>query len=325
MKKTYNLGWGCPHIVRQALIDILGRNFPMNTPFYEMSYPEHHGDPVLVEQLKDLALRQSGKRPKHLFVTNGATAAINASLYTLKTDYTDWVVTGKRYFPLYPKIINLTEMSRVDKSWKEDHMRPEMGLLEHNFINLVDSPSAPEGLVSPFEGADIWDAAYVSRTYGGNSGNAPLSWKIMCGSASKTLGLSGLRIGWAATDSDVIAEKLSDWVSANYAGLSVLSMKTASHVLHTLDLDKFEAKSYDYINDNRDEVQKILTKFGQGSVPCRGMFAILQLGKTEKKAFEKANIIWQPGPSWGETEDWARLSLGQTRELTREAVKAVLK
>jgi hypothetical protein len=55
------------------------------------------------------------------------------------------------------------------------------------------------------------------------------------------------------------------------------------------------------------------------------MFAILQLGKAEIRALEKAGVVWQPGTSWGEDDSWARLSLGQDRKLTRAAVKAVLK
>ena len=50
-----------------------------------------------------------------------------------------------------------------------------------------------------------------------------------------------------------------------------------------------------------------------------------KLGKAERKALTKANIKWQPGNTWGEDDNWARLSLGQTREIVRAAVRATLK
>jgi aspartate/methionine/tyrosine aminotransferase len=147
----------------------------------------------------------------------------------------------------------------------------------------------------------------------------------MCGSISKTLGLPGLRLGWVSTDSEDIASSLGHYVSNTYVGLSSVSQGIAEEVLQSIDLDKFEDRASGYLNDNRFEVQKILTKFGQGSVPTRGMFALVQLGKAERAALKRANVKWQCGSSWGEDDSWARLSLGQSREVVRLAVKEVLK
>ena len=325
MKPEYDLSWGDPEVTRQALVETLGRNFPLSpSPLKTMGYTPHLGNPKLIEQLKDLALRQSAHRPKHLLITCGATGAINAALHALKETRTDWVVTNDHFFPIYPKMIGMTDMIMINRSKKEYLCNSSNGCQERNFISLVDSPSNPEGLVFPFESVDIWDSAYASRTYS-SGGHVPIKWRVMCGSLSKTSGLSGLRIGWVSTDDDTLANSLSNYVTAAYIGLPSPSMAIAEEILDRLDLDTFEKVSAGYLDDNRRQIQKILTKFGQKDVPSRGMFALLELGKAERRALERANVKWQLGSTCGFSDDFARISLGKSREITRAAVKAVLK
>lgn len=323
MQPEINMQWGDPYVIRQALTETLGRKIGLTKSFYEdMRYPDHFGKPSLIEHLKDLAFRQSGKRPKHLFITAGASGAINAALWVLKTANTDWIVTDRRFFPMYPSMADLAQMEIITTAKRQKFIN--LGVPESHMISLYANPSNPEGLVSPFKDVDIWDAAYASYTYTQN-GHVPKSYKIMCGSLAKTFGLAGLRLGWASTDDDELAKSLGYWVTANSAGQSSVSMEIAEELIQCLDLELFEIRSSGYLDDNREEAQKILDKFGQGSVPKRGMFAILELGKLERKVLERANIKWLPGNAWGEDESWARISLGQTREVVKAAVKAVLK
>jgi len=323
VKPVYDLSWGCPVIVRQALAETLGDHFlTNNNSIASLGYTSHLGSLKLIEQMKDLAQRLSGHRPKHLVVTCGATGALNAALYALKDTVVEFVVTDNRYYPIIPKIITVAGLDMINRDQKEKLVKNGYG--ENKMLSLVASPSAPEGLICPFESVDIYDAAYASRTYG-KPGGTPAKYKLMCGSLSKILGLSGLRLGWASTDDDILYNYLSRYAIASYAGLPSVSMAIAEDVLDRLNLDRFEIKSSNYLDDNRGEMQRLLDRFGQDTVPTRGMFATLQLGKAERKALMKAGIKWQCGSSWGADSDWARLSLGQTREVVRAAVRTALK
>lgn len=316
------MSWGDPLVIRQALVETLGNDYLISKINLEsVGYPPHLGSPKLIEQMKDLEEMRSGYRPKHLMVTCGGTGAISAALYALDNIGIEYIVTNNRYYPIYPSIIGVQ-----DKVMITEYKRQKINPSNKSIITLVDSPSAPEGLIYPFRDVDIWDAAYATRTYGCKlREHKPSTYRIMCGSLSKTLGLAGLRLGWVSTNDDDLAHSLSIYVTASYVGLSKPSMDIAEQILENVDLDSFEYKAANYLNDNRNEMQKVLTKFGQGNVPSRGMFALLELGKVERKALERANVKWLPGSQWGEDDNWARLSLGPYRETVRDAVRAILR
>jgi aspartate/methionine/tyrosine aminotransferase len=319
VKARYDLRWGDPVVTRQALVETLPTNYghdglARGLCLEDLGYPDHLGRPELVEALKSLAERQSGRRPRHLVVTCGATGALCSALWALGRPGGD-VVTGARYFPFYPQLIESVGMVRADAGGPG---------CSQSHVWLIDSPSNPEGLTFPGAVADVWDAAYGSAAYGGGPGLAP-RWRAMCGSLSKTLGLPGLRLGWAATDEDGVALLIGRHAAASTLGLPLQAQATALGVLRALDMDAFEARAKGFLDDNRAEAQRLLDRFGQGPCPVRGMFFLVRLGRAEKRALERAGVEWQCGSTWGEDRSWARLSLGQDRELTRAAIRAALR
>src|ERR1035437_6489555 len=154
--------------------------------------------------------------PKHVTLTCGATGAIHAALYALKDRWEEYVVVGKRYFPFYPNIIGMSGMAMINRDEHKRLLGPIF--TDKNFLTLTDSPNNPDGLVYPFENVDIWDGAYAGQQYTDRA-CVPQGYRIFCGSLAKTLGLGGIRLGWAATDDDALAHSLDNHAIYSYCGL----------------------------------------------------------------------------------------------------------
>ena len=322
----FQFAWGDPVCVRQALKEMLRNDPLLHSPHLELirdgGYPVHEGNPRLIELLKNLALRQSGLRPKHLFVTNGATGGLNSALSVIK-DKEEFCITHGTYFPFYPAIISQTGFVHGDES---DMEHIESSYYSHkNHVTLIDSPNNPLGHLW-YESVDIFDSAYGAYHYRKGS-VVPQSWRIMVGSLGKTLGIPGIRIGWVSTNDDDLGIMLARYVTASYAGLPIQSQDTAIWYLGQLHdkMDEFEKLAGNYIDDNRNEFQKVMDHFEQSSVPERGMFCVLEIGDKERRVLESVGVKWQCGTTWGRDKNWARLSLGQNRELTREVVHEILR
>jgi aspartate/methionine/tyrosine aminotransferase len=320
-----DFAWGDTICVRQALTEVVGRSIVHNVGLLDLSYPSHTGDPELVDMLKKVAYNQSGFNFKHLYVTNGCTGALNVAIAALKTDETFMGVIRPLHFPFYPSIVAQQGLLCV----KSGDLNPRASysgfLTQKNYITIADSPSNPVG--EGYKGeCDIWDAAYATKKYGGGKESCPESFKIMCGSLSKTLGLNGLRLGWVATNDDLLGEKLAQIVTCQYCGISQSQTFIAKRVLKKLDKggwDDFENLAYKKINANRGEWRKVLDQFGL-PVCEKGMFQVFEPDVRLRAAMMMSGVKWQSGLSFGGNEWLVRISMGQTNEITKKAVKLVL-
>jgi aspartate/methionine/tyrosine aminotransferase len=319
-----DFSWGDTVCLREALFELLGtKKLLVEASQDNMGYTSHHGDAELLELIRDTAERQSGVRFKHIVLTNGATGALNIAIRALRTVDTDYVVTGKTYFSFYPGIVAGAGLTHIDYGkMKEYRVR---GVPSTGFLVVNDSPSNPEGFLKK-EPCDIWDAAYASEKYGGGPSSAPESYKIMCGSLSKTLGVNGIRLGWAATNDDSIAEALSKHVTFEYCGLAKPQMDLAKQILghKKFDWDKFEKKAKQKIEKNRAEWAKVAKAFNQ-PVYTKGMFQLFVLSEELEASLIKAEVKWTPGPSFGGGPETIRISLGQSYALTKDTVKKILR
>lgn len=322
MQPKLDFSWGDTVVVREALLKCIGKLKVQTgkSELMSMSYPVHEGDPDLVFLLKKLAKRQSGFKFKHLFVTNGATGALHASLNALRDDTALYVQTNQAYFPFYPGIIAQHGLVQIsgDPADKLRGRRPDAKI-----IRIADSPSNPYGEL--FKGkCDIWDAAYGADQYGGGIDAAPSEFKIMCGSLSKTLGLNGIRLGWAATNDDALAAALAEAVTFQYCGISQAQTNLAVCILEHVDMDEFEHLAWQKIQRNRELWGKVADKFGQPRSE-RGMFQVLSLTPDLNAALILSDVKWQGGQTFGQDSRTARISLGQSNALTEKAVKLILK
>ena len=309
----FSFGWGNPICVKEALI----KQFPFfeSVDLNKMNYPLHEGNYELISKVRELISLTVGKQYEHVLITNGATQGLVTALNSIKTTHygADTVSTNPVYFSFYPGIIDSQGLHHLTQSFCGD-------------IIIVDSPSNPTGLILPYSFSEptIWDSAYHSRTYGTTSLTEGPRHDILVGSLSKLLGLPGLRVGWAATDSDRYYKNMLSNTTYTLCGVSAASQNLALDVVKKLDFDTFFIDSKRAVDYNKEEFLRLKPIFGQ-ELPEYGMFAFWQIDKSLKKLLSDSNVAYTCGSTVGKDEGWARLSLGQNNLLTKQMIDTVLK
>ena len=316
MKPRYDMKWGEPVAVREALAMELPLGWQQ--PGVDLRYPLHEGEPRAVGAIRRIVSHTQARSYKHVLVTSGCTQALQAALYAAVPDPDERVATqvaiAQRSFSLYPQIVALQGFNLKTG-------------FDGKGLAIIDSPSNPDGELRSNAGRRaanvIWDAAYHSETYGALPGDAKPDCFAMCGSAAKTLGLPGLRVGWLGTDSQQVYDLALEYVTASSLGAGLADQMAVASVVASVDFDSFQRRSRADIDRNREAMASLKHIFGLP--PDRGMFTTCHTDDAARMLLKAAGAEGQSGPLWGGDADEIRFSLGQNVDLTEEFAKAILK
>lgn len=323
-----DLGWGNSVAVRDAFIETYNKSIIAFGPaaLSGFNYPKHEGDPELIKITRDVIKQQIDKEYKHVFIVNGATGGCLISMRAYAQMGYDTCITREApYYVRYPSMIRASGLEhRTD-------------MFAHSFgqsVVLLDLPSNPLGLMDDIEKIDhinaqtppvILDGVYLNKAY-----MPPLLVKtvphdVYVGSYSKLLGINGIRLGWIATDNDLLAERIKELLTSEYCGLSTASQEILKATLPDLNWNLFEAKARINMNNNRGEWCKLEKFFGDTPVTDIGMFYYAPVDKKCKELLEKTGIGYTKGSAMGTDDSFGRFNLGQDRNSIEQAVKAILK
>jgi aspartate/methionine/tyrosine aminotransferase len=323
-KESFDLSFGNSVAVRKAFMDTVVFGYPgfSSGTLMKMDYPVHNGDPELVYMTKRIIWRQMGNTYKHVFITNGATGADVIALRAYKQQGHNFCRTRKApYYTRFPGMIEAAGMTH----WTVDHNERN---LYNKTILLIDLPSNPKGTfdsVGFHSGPIILDAVYMNNVYCGPALRKEHAHDVLTGSFSKLLGVNGIRLGWLATNSDQLADRISKLITAEYCGLSVPSMEILKYYLRDLDWEKFENRANMYLDFNRGEMAQLEKYFGNEPIPKIGMFYYAPIDKSCAKLLDRAGIIYTKGSAMGTSDDFGRLNIGQDMQLIIDAVKQIKK
>lgn len=323
-----DLGWGESVVVRQALTENLSGKpitFHMDD-LANMGYTNHDGDPAIIEKTRKVIERQTGLTYKHILLTNGATGGVTIALRAYAHKGYKYALTRHApYYGMYPVMIRGAGLEHKTLVDIDD-------CLSNKTVILIDSPTNPlgteatglHGLGAPI----VWDAVYHNRVY--TTGLLkPFGGDVMVGSYSKLLGLNGVRLGWMATNDDLVYLRLKDLVEAEYCGLSGPSAVIVNRVLDDLVDDRywhqFERAARFRLDWNREQWSVLEKYFGDTPVVDVGMFYFAPTDAACKRLLEKAGINWMTGSKLGHNDDFGRINLGQDCKLIKQAVKEILK
>jgi L-tryptophan---pyruvate aminotransferase len=171
-----------------------------------------------IERLKDLILnlhsQQNNANVKDKFVVigNGASQLLTAAMKA----YGKPVWATPPYFSRFPFLADIANVP-----W-------DMG---KDCTQIITSPNNPDGSKSilPYSHNIISDLCYNWKQYTG----APLEYNhpLMIFSLSKATGHASSRIGWALVKDKEIADKMTEFVEHNTAGVSIESQLHASYII----------------------------------------------------------------------------------------------
>ena len=273
------------------------------------------GQPELLESLK----KYHKGEYKYIVVTNGAKQALSATFYAYKQLGKTWAYHPAPYWPSYPTLSKLVDLPfRFNK----DDSPP---------LEILTSPNNPNGQECVGWQCDIWDAAYFHPVYGATG---KLAHEVSIWSASKLFGISGLRIGWLATNNEKIAKEAATYVEKTTSGVNVNAQYHLNGILYILSLghtDKTYENARNEMLENGKMFMHYLGKYIKNcdGVPVsgKGGFAWFQVENPNhfNEALKRANVRMIPGSACGGGSDWFRASMVYDLDHTGQALEQLSK
>lgn len=320
-----DLGWGNSVAVREAFIKTYNREPLIIGPneLAKFDYPAHEGDQALISITADVIKRILGLSYRHIFITSGATGGCMIAMRAYaQMGFTMCLTREAPYYIRYPKMIEAAGLKHITnkKDGWEDNLE----------VHLVDMPSNPLGLMTDIypdyhESPVILDAVYLNQVYMDPIKVQHIPHDVLVGSYSKLLGINGIRLGWVATNDDLLASRMKELITSEYCGLSTASQDILKSTLPNFDWDLFFPYARFKIDLNRENFAKLEKYFGGTPIPTVGMFYYAPTDKKIKEILARAGVTYTQGSAMGTTDDFGRFNIGQDNKLVDDAVKAILK
>jgi len=288
-------------------------------------------------------------RPEQIVVSNGAKHAIFNSLYVL-LDPGDEVLIFSPYWVSYPEMIKLCSGEPVIVDFKEtDGFHPDLDLIKSKITKktkciILNSPCNPTGVVWRKEELVmlaemavehnifiISDEIYSHLIYDSQHfsiaglGKEIQARTITINGVSKTYSMTGWRIGWSCSPSEIAREiaKIQGQITSNACSISQMA------ALSALSLEKYEIeKMRETFKNRRDILIAGLKKLGLNFITPQGAFYLFlkvsNLGYTSfdfaKKFLTQKLVGVIPGKPFG-NDEYVRISYAISQEEIEEGLK----
>lgn len=295
---NFNFGWGTPEATKDAMTD--SGVFSMISSGEGSEYLPHSLPFGELEKL------------------------VQGRLLKIGLDYTVSICPGALYgVSLLSKM--LSETVGYDEKFFRYYSTALKGSPEpfSDKVFVTASPSNPEGIIQVSGGNNtIWDAAYHSTPYCHDLKKYP-EHKAVVGSFGKITGLAGIRLGYVASKDQALVSDFYETMIQQTMGYSAFSYRVATDFLSNKNFETAETRAQNYIDDNREEFQKLEYLMDEGKVPENGMFLWGVPSSALLAYTNQLGATFISGETCGGTERHSRISLGRNRSVTKEFVKKV--
>lgn len=316
----FNFGWGNPYF----LLEILDGMYKVSnsSDIKSLIYGPYEGTSDLITETRQVILKNTGQTYNYVLITNGASSAINLLLRRFKSLGGETVYTTKYGYPSYEEMIKRAGLKRVrDLDGPQLNLGLSRDLQKDIAMRLIDSPENPMGdqYIGGNPDRDIWDGVYHNAIYTKARHLQP-KHKFFVGSYSKLLGIAGARIGFIATDDHLAYQSLLGQSHNELTGISRPSQDMVVDILQKIDLDLFMERGFQDLCYNKEEFQRIEYLFDGQEVNQVGMFYCAKIHPTAKNLLDSVGVEYVMLD-----EETIRLSMGQTKEVVKNGIKAILK
>jgi aspartate aminotransferase len=343
---SINLGFGepdllTPEVIRQAAVRVITQE--------QNGYTSHAGLPELRKKVAG-DYPYLNDNPQRVVITAGSQEALYLALLTLVDDG-DEVLLPNPGFVAYPTIVRMaggdSRFYRLprDRDFGFDAEEFRRALTPRTKVVVCISPSNPTGrtlsledLVSIADSLRDHDAYVISdeiyrdlyyTTERPESLSSFFDRTIVIGGLSKSMSMTGWRLGWLAGDEDVVnaALVLHGYVTTCASAVS----QKASLVAWSDEAEAARAAFRETFRSRRDHLLKLIhDELGLQTVTPDGAFYTMvdvsSFGPSMKvaEALLEAGVITVPGAAFGsESEGFLRVSFCADHETLAEGVQRI--
>ncbi len=322
-----------PEEIRQAGINAIQSGFN--------KYTQTQGIPELNSAIKEMLKAEMGYRPEATVVTSGVSGALLLLIMTL-VNPGDEVIIPDPYFVMYKHLVNLMDGVPVYVDTRPDFKlnadKIAVAVTSKTKLILLNSPSNPTGIVTDndtlkkigdiVKGTDIIiasDEIYRRFIYEGKPTSiakyAPDNTILMDG-FSKSVAMTGWRVGYAAGTQEIIAE-MSKLQQYTFVCAPSFAQKAALQALTRTN------KHLDGYRKRRDLIFQGLTDIGYKVNKPGGAFYIFPEAPYDEDRFiENAvanNLLIIPGSVFSENRGHFRISYSTSEETIKKGLEVLKK
>jgi asparagine---oxo-acid transaminase len=276
------------------------------------------------------------KYSARVIITNGANQALHAAIYALKHKGFNNVGLRTPYWNRIPEIARHMAMGYTtfigtmlsDENHKIDSYLSTMPNNPDGHLPSLDTIRTVAAILKEQDIPLIHDAVYYTRTYLPIDHPTENIGDVQIFSASKSYGLSSLRLGYMVIHNASFYKLLADFMELSTVGASVPAQKLFLQILKREDQVPFIKTEFE--KDSREALRKAKLKFKEVNpelieMPANlertcGVFAWVKPKLPDLFAQCKIEVL--PGKIFG-APDFVRINLAAGAEHIAEAVKRI--
>lgn len=317
----------------RAIRDVTCRLFDLKRIHVEMGpidwEYQSNGYRPLIQYLED-------KYAANVIITNGANQALHAAIYALKHKGFNNLGIRTPYWNRIPEIANHMAMGYTaftgsllsDENHKIDSYLATMPNNPDGHLPSVETIRTVAEILKDQDIPLIHDAVYYTRTYLPVDHPTENVGDVQIFSASKSYGLSSLRLGYMVVYNASFYRLLADFMELSTVGASVPAQKLFLQILKRENEVPFIKDAFE--KDSREALYKAKVLFKEVNpelleIPAHlertcGVFAWVKPKLPD--LFDRCKIEVLPGKIFG-APDYVRINLAAGAEHIAEAVKRI--